>query len=174
MIWVILAIGAVVVTSVLVAVVGSMLPKAHTVSRMALFNRPQAELWELISDIRGQVLWRSDLRRVERLPGRSGRDVWRETDSRGQETTLETVESLAPRRLVRRTADENRQFSGRWTYEIAVYGEVTSLTVIEDSLIYNPVMRFVSRVITGSSATIDEYLRSVGNRLGVDVTITSV
>ena len=174
MVWVVLAIGAVVVASVLVAVIGSLLPKAFAISRMASFNRPQADLWKLISDIDGQVSWRSDLRRVERLPNRNGREVWQETDNRGQSLTLETVQSLAPQRLDRRTADQNSQFSGRWTYEIAEFGEVTSLTITEESETYNPMVRFVSRVITGPSATIDEYLLSLGKELGVDVTITSV
>ena len=174
MIWVVVAIAAVVGMSVLVVVVGSLLPKAHAVSRMAHFNRTQAEIWEAVSDIAGQVSWRTDLRRVERLPDRNGRQVWQETDSRGQTLTMETVESQAPRRLVRRIADEGLAFDGSWTIEVAEYGEVTSLTVTEDGEIYNPVFRFVSRFITGQTATIDQYLRALGKKLGVEVTITGV
>ena len=174
MIWVTVAIGAVIATSVFVAVVGSMLPKSHSVSRMAHFNKSQAEIWKVISDFAGQLSWRADLRRVERLPNREGREIWQETDNRGQALTMETVESTAPRRLVRRIADENLAFGGSWTMEIAEYGEVASLTITENGEIYNPVFRFVSRFITGQTSTIDEYLRALGRKLGVEVTITGV
>jgi hypothetical protein len=75
---------------------------------------------------------------------------------------------------VRRIADEGLAFGGSWTLEVAEYGEVTSLTVTEDGEIYNPVFRFVSRFITGQTATIDQYLRALGKKLGVEVTITGV
>ena len=58
--------------------------------------------------------------------------------------------------------------------EIAEYGEVASLTITENGEIYNPVFRFVSRFITGQTSTIDEYLRALGRKLGVEVTITGV
>ena len=58
--------------------------------------------------------------------------------------------------------------------EIDNYGEVTSLTVTEDGEVQNPLFRFVSRFIMGQTATIDQYLRALGRKLGVDVTITGV
>ena len=173
MIWIVLGILVVVGVVVLVVGVGSLLPKAHSVTRMATFNRTREEIWETVTDFPGQASWRPDLRRVERLPDRNGRAVWRETDKRGQALTLETVESIRPRRLVRRIADEKLPFSGSWTMEIAEYGEVTSLSISEDGEVYNPVFRFVSRFIIGQTSTIDGYLKALGGKLGVDVTITS-
>ena len=173
MIWVLVAVGLVIGVSALVMLIGSMLPKEHVVSRRVHFNATPAALWEIVSDIGGHATWRADLRRVERLPDKEGNPVWQEIDKRGQALTLETVESAPPRRLVRRIADEHLSFGGRWIYELGEYGEVTSLTITEDGEIYNPVFRFISRFIMGQSGAIDGYLRSLGKKLGVDVTITS-
>ena len=144
----------------------------HSVSRKAHFNHRPEALWEIIADIQGQVAWREDLRQVERLPDKNGRQMWRETGKRGPPLTFETVESAPPRQLVRRIADEDLSFGGSWTLEIGEYGEVTSLTITEDGEIYNPIFRFMSRFVIGQTATIDGYLRSLGKRLGVEVTIT--
>ena len=174
MIWVLLPIGVIVGISIIVMAVGSNLPKKHSVSRMAQFNRSQGVIWQVITDFVEQVSWRPDLRSVERLPTRNGREVWRETDKRGQALTLETVESEPPRRLVRRITDRTLAFGGSWTIELGEYGEVTSLTITEDGEVYNPFFRFVSRFIIGQTATIDEYLKALGGKFGIDVTITSV
>lgn len=42
----------------------------------------------------------------------------------------------------------------------------TELTVIEDGEVYNPLFRFVSRLIIGHTATIDVYLAALHKRLG--------
>ena len=172
MVWVIIAIVLVIAGSALVVVIGSALPQEHVVSWKAHYNEPPEKLWEIVANLADQASWRPDLRRVERLPDREGRQVWLETDHRGQALTFETVESTSPRRLVRRIADEGLPFGGSWTYEIGEFGEVTSLTITENGFVRNPVFRFVSRFITGPSATIDGYLRALGRRLGSEVTIT--
>ena len=174
MIWVVVAIGIVIGGSALIVGIGALLPKRHSVSRMAHFNRSAQEIWKVITDFGDQASWRTDISRVERLSDRAGRPVWRETDRRGQSLEIETVESVAPRRLVRRIMNENLPFSGSWTMEVANFGEVTSLTITEDGEVRNPVFRFLSRFITGQTATIDQYLRSLASKLGVDVTITGV
>jgi uncharacterized protein YndB with AHSA1/START domain len=171
-IWVIAAIGMLVGASALVVAVGAMLPREHSVSRTAPLNRPPDVLWEAITDFAGQVSWREDLHHVERLPDMDGRQVWKETNKRGQALTMETVESVPPSRLVRRIADDNLPFGGSWTYEIGQYGEVAALTITENGEIYNPFFRFVSRFIIGHTATIDGYLMALSKKLGVEVSIT--
>ena len=173
LVWVIVAVVILVGLAGLVLAIGSRLPVEHSVSRAAHFNRSAAEIWGVITDFAGQVTWRPDIRSVERLPGRGRREVWRETDKRGQSLTMETVESVPQRRLVRRIVDRGLAFGGSWTMEIGEYGEVTSLTITEDGEVRSPFFRFVSRFIVGHSATIDGYLKALGKKLGVDVTIRS-
>ncbi len=174
MVWLVVTGVAVAGVVVLIFGVGSLLPRAHSVSRMAHFNRSPREIWMVISDFSEQAAWRSDVRRVELLAGHAGREVWREIDKHGKSMDMETVELVPPRRLARRIANDNLPFSGTWTMEVAEFGEVTALTVTEDGEIDNPGLRFISRFIMGQTTTIDLYLRDLGKKLGVDVTITTV
>ena len=143
----------------------------HSVSRKAHFNHRPEALWEIIADIQGQVAWREDLRQVERLPDKNGRQMWRETGKRGAAVDVRGRSSL-PR--LDSSSDASRTRTCRsgvaGTLEIGEYGEVTSLTITEDGEIYNPIFRFMSRFVIGQTATIDGYLRSLGKRLGVEVT----
>ena len=173
MVWVVAGLVVLALVVALVAGIGAALPRAHSVSRRAQFNRSQRDVWRVITDFGQQVAWRKDLRNVERLPNKGGLEVWRETDRRGQSLTFETIESVPPRRLVRRIADEDLGFGGSWAFDVEEVGEVTAVTIREDGEVYNPFFRFVSRVIMGQTATIDSYLKALGEQLGVDVTITS-
>ena len=85
---------------------------------------------------------------------------------------FETAESTPPHRLVRRLADQRISFEHSWTLEIGEYGEVTSLTITENNEIHNPIFRFMTRVSIKRTGDIDRYIKSLGKKLGVEVTIT--
>ncbi|MCA1557705.1 MAG: SRPBCC family protein, partial [Acidobacteria bacterium] len=108
-----------VLTSLLLIVfaIGLSIPRQHVASRTLRTRQSPEAIWRLITDYEGQPVWRKDLERVERLPEREGREVWREIYKDGSPITLETMEMIAPRRLVRTIADEGGPFSGRWEYE---------------------------------------------------------
>ena len=170
MIWIVSLVLIAVVIGLVVMVVGNRLPREQRVTRVTYVNRSPAEVWRTISDFSAQVEWRADLKTVERLPPRGGRDRWVETDGSGQSVTLETVESLPYRRLARRIVEDGVALSD-WTMEIAEVGEVSSLSVTESSQIENPVFRFMSALGSGQRADIDRYLTALGKRLGVEVAI---
>jgi hypothetical protein len=171
LLWLLAGLGALALLAVLIGGIGSAMPKAYSVSRRAQFNRSRWDVWRTITDYRQQVTWRDDVRHVERLSNRGGMEVWRETGRR-QPLVFETVESSPPRRLVRRIANEGLAFGGSWAFDIEEVGEVTVVTVTEEGEVYNPFLRFVSRVIVGQAAAIDGYLRALGEKLGADVFIT--
>ena len=152
--------------------IGSSLPTTSTISRRAHFNHRPETLWEIIADFQSQTVWRDGLVKVERLPNKNGRQIWRETVNQEPPLTLETVESIPPRRLVRRLSDQRVSFEHSWTLEIGEYGEVTSLTITENNEIHNPIFRFMSRISIKRTGDIDKYIKSLGKKLGVGVTIT--
>lgn len=77
------------------------------------------------------------------------------------------IESIEPdRRLVTRIADESLPFGGTSTYELTLHGDSTTLRITENGKVYNPIFRFVSRFVTGYTATIDDYLNDLGKRVG--------
>jgi hypothetical protein len=137
--------GAVVVLLVLVFIVGSVvgrrLPVSHVASRSATFAVPPERVWEVIND---PAFMRS----------RGVGDV-----------ETETVESVPPRRLVRRIVGET-SFGGTWTSELdGEPGGGTRLVITENGEIYNGFFRFVSRYIVGHHRTIDSFLTALRRHL---------
>ncbi len=106
----------------------------------------------------------SDVDRIER----PGHEAWIEHGSNCQ-LPLEVVEAIPPKRLLVRIAGEDLPFGGVWTYELAVEGAATRLTVTEDGEIYSPLFRFVARFILGHDVTLRSYLGDLVADLGGEV-----
>lgn len=145
-----------------VALVGFALPRDHVASRTVVLNRPAADVWQAITAVDRFPEWRPSVSRVDVLGPHPLR--WRET-SGGDTLTLEIVESKPPRRLVSEIADRDLPFGGRWIYELEPAGAGTELTITEEGQVYNPIFRFVSRFITGHTATIETYLADLQKKL---------
>lgn len=169
--WVLIPVGAVVALVAIAAGIGAMLPKGHTAARTARFSQSAEAVWVAITDYSGQTSWRTELERVEQLPDHQGHPVWREFPKSGSPMTLETLEALPPRRLVRRIADEDLPFGGTWMYEIEATAEGSTLTITEDGEVYNPFMRFVMKVFLDPGATAEGYLKALGKKFGEDVAV---
>ena len=166
-----IVVGVVVVAVAAVAVIGLLLPQGHTATRSArLAQRPEA-VWAALTDIDNYPAWRPDVRRVERQSDEDGRARWREFGGNGK-IAYEVVESVPPSRLVTRIADHGLPFGGSWTYVVTPTSDGGStVTVTEDGEVYNPIFRFVSRFVTGHTATMDKYLKALGKKFGESVTV---
>lgn len=169
--WIVIVVAMLIGAPGLIALVGSLLPKAHTASRRATFRQRPETLWRVLTDYAAMPSWRTDLRAIERLPDRDGHEVWQETDRHGRKLRLETVEAVPPRRLVGRIADPKLPFGGTWTYEITPVAGGSTLTITEDGEIYNPIFRFVARFILGYTGTMESYLRALAAKFGEQVVI---
>lgn len=156
-----------------VAVVGAILPKGHVVSRSAQFEQPLDVVWQVVSNFSASPSWRSELASVQQLPDNNAHPVWRETYRDGSVVTLETVESIPPRRLVRRIIDSDLPFGGSWTIEIAPTNEDCLVTITEYGEVHNPIFRFLGRFIVGHRVAIDRYLRDLGGKFGEEVRLGS-
>jgi uncharacterized protein YndB with AHSA1/START domain len=162
--WLLIA-GAVLLAVALLAVlVGFALPLAHTASRQATIPAPPEKVWQTITDVDAFPTWRSDVKKVERLPDREGRKTWVEEGPNGR-ITLEVERSEPPRLLVMRIADKTLPFGGTWTYEIAPAAGGSSLNIREEGEIYNPLFRFMARFVFGYEGTINQYLLALQKRL---------
>ena len=139
-----IVIGIVVVLIVIVVavtLVGRSLPVAHIASRTTTFRRPPEDVWAAIND-------------PTLLSSRGVGDV-----------KFETVESLPPRRLVRRVIGE-KDFGGTWICDIASSQGGSTLMITENGEIYNAFFRFVSRYIIGHHRTIDGTMAALRKRFG--------
>jgi uncharacterized protein YndB with AHSA1/START domain len=156
--------GVLVGLAIVVAIIGSFLPKDHEVTRTLETRKSPELVWEAISDFESQPDWWHDLKDVSRMPDQNGNDVWKETTQDGMSITLETVAAEPPVRLVRRIADEDLPFSGEWEYHITPTASGSSLTITERGSVSNPIFRFVNRVFMDQAATIEGFLRALADR----------
>ncbi|MCI0337331.1 MAG: SRPBCC family protein [Acidobacteria bacterium] len=172
MFWPLVAIVVLVAVILFVTLIGILLPEEHVASRTIALPQPPQTIWQVVSDFGNTPTWNSEVKSVERLPDRNGHEVWQEEYQRGMKIPLETIESVAPRRLVRRIADENLPFGGTWEYIITPTTEGGSqLIITERGKVRNPVFRFMSRYVFGHATTIDNYLKALAAKFGEPVTI---
>lgn len=153
-----------VVLVIIVVAIGYSLPVKHRGTGEATFKASPEALFSLITNVEAFPTWRSDLKSVEVLPSTDGRKRFREVGGHGTVSYL--VEAVEPnRRLVTRIDDKSLPFGGAWTYELVpAAGGSTTLRIVEDGEVYNPVFRFVSRYFMGYDATIKQYLTAVGRK----------
>jgi len=166
--WV-LGIGGLLVLVVLtICAIGYMLPKSHVASASARFAAAPDSIWTSLTDVPAFPTWRPSLSRVELLPDENGERGWREL-GKHDAVTYRVVESVPPRRLVTRIADQNLPYGGTWTYDLAPDRSGTRLTITENGEVYNPIFRFVSRFVLGYTSTMDGVLRALGAKHGEKV-----
>jgi len=144
--WIIFILIGLTAIIVLMALVGAMLPKAHTATRQARFRQTPEAIFAVISK-----------------PPDYGS---------GDSTPYELVESDPPRRMVIRIADASLPYSGTWTFELSggAVGE-SVLRITENGEVGNPIFRSMSKFIFGHTATIEKYLKSLGARFMETVTV---
>ncbi len=149
--------AALVLAVLIIVLTGMILPEKHVAAKAYHFDGDPEKIWNLITDFPGQTSWRPKLKRVDRLPGQNGHEVWREVEGPHRELSFETVECSPPRVLVRRIVDEGLPFGGSWTFELVPETGGSRLTITEHGEVRNPVFRFVSRFLIGHTAGIQAY-----------------
>ncbi len=166
---VVLALGAVLITLVLVVlVVGWGLPVAHRVSRRVVVATTPEQLFATVVAVEQYPVWRSGVTRVDVLVTDSSRfpKVFREHGSDGA-IQFEVVERVPARRFVTRIADPTLPFGGQWTFDVTSADGGAQLEITEDGEVYNPIFRFVSRFVLGHTRTLDQYLGDVVKQFDV-------
>lgn len=166
MVWLLVPVTAIVGALLALIGVGALLPREHVVARRIWLRRPPEAVWARIRDHAAEPGWRSRLDHVERLPDEDGRERWNEVSGRSA-LTFETVAVDAPRKLVRRVADERLPFGGSWTIEVADDGAGGStVAVTEHGAVKHPLFRVISRFVIGHTRTIDGYLHDLAASFG--------
>ncbi len=157
--WLVLGIALVIVglpTAIWSA--GTLLPKAHSVTRSATVAAPPGKVWGLVTDFANEAKWNKTIKSSTRGPDMNGHEVWLTVDKRGDKMPLETVETVAGQKLVRRIADPKLPYGGRWTITLAPDGDGTLVSVTEDGEVFNPIYRFMARTFMDEAATVNAYL----------------
>ena len=147
------------------ALVGARLPKEHVASRSVVIPRPPSEVFAVLRDFARAPEWRKDVQRVELLGEEGGRPRFREHGAHGA-LTMEVVEDVPASRMVTRIVDEGLPFGGSWTYELAPAPGGTQVTITERGEVRPVLFRALSKYVFTHHRTIEQYLRSLGQRFG--------
>jgi hypothetical protein len=172
--WIAITVGVIVAFTMLIVVIGSLLPREHVATVSARITAPPARVWAAVTQPESFATWRSDLTRVEILPPTAGGPSWREHGRNGTMTmVLEGAEP--PRRMATRIVEENLPFGGGWEFEIVPDGaDASRVTITERGWVSNPIFRFVSRFVIGHTTSLEGYVRSLGKHFGSEPTPTIV
>jgi len=154
-------VGGVLVIFGVMALIGSMLPKAHVASRSILLHRIPQDVYEVVRDFGSAPKWRADVKRIEvETP------VYFREEGKHGTVNYELVEDVPAQRMVTRIRDTDLGYSGQWTYSFTPENGGTRVTIREDGEVSNVLFRFMSRYIFGQTSTIDSYLTSLARRFG--------
>jgi len=163
--WVLWVVGAIAFLIGLMALVGSRLPKGHVATVRAHHKQPPAALWAVITNLTDAANWRSDLKSVELMAADDGETMWVEHGRNGN-IKMRVERAEPPQRWVIRIADPKLPFGGSWTYVLEPTESGTLLHITEDGEVYNPIFRFLSRLVFGPYGTLERYQRDLGRKFG--------
>ena len=164
--------GALVALVVLATLIGALMPRAHTATRRVVFQAPATVLYQAARDFAAAPQWRTGLQRVELLPPEAGCERYRETSSHGV-VTYRVITDRPAEQLVVEIADADLPWGGRWTFAFTREGSGTAVRITEDGFVKNPLFRFLARTVFGHTATMEQYLRDLGRKVGETVQPTA-
>ena len=162
--WILRIVAGLAVVILIVAIVGALLPKAHTASRTARLAMPPEALYALLADVDRYQSWRPDVKSLQRLPDSDGKPAWIE-DVGGMKIPLHFERLERPALLVSRIDGATLPFGGAWTYQIVPAPGGSDLTITENGEVSNVIFRFMSRFVFGHHATIDSFLKNLQARV---------
>ncbi len=157
-----IVIGLAILAAVIFAI-GLGLPKNHRAESRITLEKSPDEVWGVIRNPAALVGTWSELKSARQVQGQGGREVW-EQDAGGFPMRLIIESSNPPRRLVTRIdADEKAAFGGTWTYTLTPAGNGTTVSIVEDGYVNNPLFR-VMMTIMGKHRTLDGYLKALADK----------
>lgn len=161
--WILWIVAGLALLVLIVAIVGALLPKAHTASRTARVSLPPDALYTVLSDVAQYPAWRADVKTLERLADRDGKPAWIE-DVSGMKIPLHFERMERPSLLVARIDGSDLAFGGTWTYQIAPAPGGSDVTITENGEVYNVMFRFMARFVFGYHATLDGFIKNLQAR----------
>lgn len=166
MFWIIGIVGLLVLAGIVVFIIGSFLPENHVASKTLTLKQSPETVWQVVTDFASQPKWNPEMKSVERLADRNGHAVWQEEMS-DMKIPLETLETEAPKKLVRRIASDDLGFGGDWEYMITPTGDGgCQLTITENGKVPSPLFRFMSKYVFGHTATMEAYMKALAGKFG--------
>jgi len=167
--WIFGILIALAIIAVLIAAIGSSLPKKHQVSRTVRLPLAPDLLYGLLAEVDRYPTWRPGVTALNRLTDRNGLPAWVETVG-SDRIPLAFERMERPSLLVTRITDPTLPFGGTWSYRISPVADGSELRIVEDGEVYNPIFRFMARFVFGHTATMDRFLGDLQAKAGSGTT----
>lgn len=163
---VIALVGLILLLAGVMGIAGSLLPTTHTASVSVELGRPRAEVWKLIDDVSEFPKWLPGINKVEVLPARDGRRVFRQTQGRNSFVLEETVKR-EPEIVTRTIADDNGMFSGSWEHTFEDIGNGrTRVTVKETGSVGSAIPRAIMKMFVGHEYYLKQFAKALQAKCG--------
>lgn len=144
---------------------GRSLPRVHVTTSTITLVAPVDTVWKVIRDIGRTPEWWSDMKSVQRIPGRS-RESYEQNMGLAGIMRVEVTRSVPGRSMLITILDgEEQGWGGTWTYEIGATGSGTEVMLIEEGFVDSPYFRVFAKMM-GHRRTMESYLRSLGAHFG--------
>ncbi len=141
------------------------LPEDWRTSRLGRYFQPMETTWERATQFDKWPEWSSELVKVERLDDVRGHPVWRETWRDGEVRTLEVVEHLPSRRLIRCVIDPDGPYGGCVTMQVTRRDDGSVLEITEALRMKSWAFR-LGWTASGRTGRLDQILKDLGRSFG--------
>jgi len=149
---------------VLPLLVGMFLPNERVFIKKAQFKSNPQQIWDVITNVKGQEEWRNDVKLIEMIESKKGAEKWTEIPRQGQPITFQVKAYQEPNRYDIEIVDSS--FSGYWEGRIKKENGKTFIEFKEVAIIKNPYFKILAYLFFDLNKTMDLYLLNLKNKLG--------
>ncbi|MGH9703193.1 MAG: SRPBCC family protein [Candidatus Acidiferrales bacterium] len=144
---------------------GYFLPPEYSFRRMVVISQPPTAVWQVLTDFSSQPEWRANLRGMEQVADRDGRQTWLETRMDGQQSTMEIAQTIPPLKLVCLFVSSRNSPQMTWEFDITPVGKASQVELFQSATIPDPWLRAIERFSPGTRGA-DDFLRSIARKFG--------
>ena len=151
-------------------VYGRSLPREHRVTSSIALTAAPDSVYAVIRDLARTPDWWSDVNSMKRLTGKR-RESWEQLMKLSGPVQIEVTSETPGQRLVMTVLnDDQKDWGGKWTYDVMRTGVGAEVRMTEDGWVQAPLYRVLMKVRGGPNRTINSYLKSLGAHFGETVT----
>jgi hypothetical protein len=152
-----LLISALVLCVTIALVWGMMLKPELQLIKTTIVNKSPEQIWQLISNHQSALSWRTDLKKVIKMPDVAGNEVWNEIQTDGYGAQWRDV-IRTPNQKIERWLHNSPNYSASWRVELmpADAGK-TSVTITEFTAYHNPLLAFIDRKLYDPMNRLNNY-----------------
>lgn len=150
---------------------GKSLPERSHISASQNFNRPTNYIWQLIFEFKRYPEWRENVYAIEKIPGLTKYEAWKEIDEDGKTTPFQLIKFNKNVYIIMQETGDKLQTPGKWHFKVTASddGKSTTLEITEDRLYPDLLPRVLNHFLNTSTVSIDAYFRSINNKITGDI-----